>query len=1515
MSETRALNAALSSPVFHGAATRTALHASERHVERWAPEGPTATRAGGLRSLGFVDRIAAPWMTAAMQSRGARMMASPTAERSTPEVSWLFPRPWFQDELDWMAAARVRAEQAPQFLTTRGTYESARSAPSDVAMPMVAPAMVAPSMAGLAAALPPMAMPGQPPGQSSGAPAQVEHGLRTYSPMVPFAAAAAAQVVAGTIGMVQDSGLTALAGVAGRSPILGALTMVAPAAFAPARSALPSAAPTFAAPAAVAPPPTPAATRAMIDAARAAVTRVEEARQPAPAEATPVAGAPVGDIAAAPSPTAAAPSAEPSAEPSVDRTIAHAATASPAVSQALRTVDLLLQATAPSAPASVAGEAVATGGFQPSAGPRVAMPAGLGGLVMALDAQRTTTQPMARYAGSPSPVPPPFAPALRAMELGAPGAAAPASGAPGVTAPAAREVPGFAPVWAAPATALGAIAGERARAVDHVAWSDRWLARFAGASPVALAAMDVAHERAPSQLGALRTYDVASPEQVYLRPPLPAATLSAALRASSMVQPLERPVAAAPARPVVAPDRALRIDDGEAVPDDIFAAIAAAAVAPVARPPAPAAPGVAPIAPAPVAPAAPELRTLTPADVVRPGSRPTIADLVSIAPPPAPHAGLAPGLAASPLAPAMAAMLPLPASPTFDTRALYPEALSTAYLGGLLTRSAAPIGVVSSTPTASALMAAGGAAAFAASFAAATDTRDGRDGRGLGARELPPMTMLALPALSEARAWSIRDLAVAPAALRLAEAAPDRVVLAAEEARRHAPAGRPHEAAPLRPHAGHPGPAAAAPLDLGAAPGLEAAAPSAADAAARADAPTLDADLVTLRAALLAGAGATSLPLAFAEYLPMLSAAAATTAPAPTATPGAPALRDGAPLAAASGVAGPGVEPAVTSLAARGLTLPAVGSPAPGLHDAGHEPGALAARGGASLAPALGELHAPVAATSTGRPGALAELMLQWSVAEERAVTDLSFDFVAPEMVLAAKVYGLSPAVAAQAARLAVAGPSAIASLATSVDLTFLRGFQQAHAQQQAVQRQVAAGRPLADAEPTPSLERAAVEPPPSLSATAAPSAAPAAFAATSPGAWPDAAGEPGAPLAPGLPGMPGQVLASRLPRGAFLWPEATVAALGLKALSPEGVAGMPVVALELLAAAAVADLGTWVTAFPSADQGTIANVIRGLGGTVPAPAGAAAGAPAMPFAAALAPTAGAASSGLAGPSPAAAAASTGGADLAEAEAAGLVGGSPAGLRARFEAIYVALAQSGEGQLMSPSARAARAMALLARGDGGSTSARERALAAWSILPQVYDGGLDLVSPVAGPASGRDELAESRPGLAGLAARAGESLGSFVAPSGPEVSGWRDELREEARAEALAQAQIFVKTTPTPSQAMGRPGRAFAQLGGGEAEIPAWFEAAARRMLDERSPGGGMSMAELVLVTAAATPAKAVAAATRGASSTAVSASPMVDSGNAGAAKPDVDKLALDVYQEVLKLIDIARERSGDPYK
>ena len=48
------------------------------------------------------------------------------------------------------------------------------------------------------------------------------------------------------------------------------------------------------------------------------------------------------------------------------------------------------------------------------------------------------------------------------------------------------------------------------------------------------------------------------------------------------------------------------------------------------------------------------------------------------------------------------------------------------------------------------------------------------------------------------------------------------------------------------------------------------------------------------------------------------------------------------------------------------------------------------------------------------------------------------------------------------------------------------------------------------------------------------------------------------------------------MPRGAFLWPAATTAALGLNAATPDGEMSMSVAALELLAAQAVAELGTF---------------------------------------------------------------------------------------------------------------------------------------------------------------------------------------------------------------------------------------------------------------------------------------------------------------------------------------------------
>ena len=125
--EPRALTAALAAPVFHTQAGGLAMHVANRHIERWAPEA-TAHRSRPMRSLGFVDRLVAPWIETAQRSASLRMFShvsrSGVSQREAASVSWVFPRPWYQDELDWMAAARQASHEHDDdsMLTTRGTY-------------------------------------------------------------------------------------------------------------------------------------------------------------------------------------------------------------------------------------------------------------------------------------------------------------------------------------------------------------------------------------------------------------------------------------------------------------------------------------------------------------------------------------------------------------------------------------------------------------------------------------------------------------------------------------------------------------------------------------------------------------------------------------------------------------------------------------------------------------------------------------------------------------------------------------------------------------------------------------------------------------------------------------------------------------------------------------------------------------------------------------------------------------------------------------------------------------------------------------------------------------------------------------------------------------------------------------------------------------------------------------------------------------------------------------------------
>ncbi|MEZ4368335.1 MAG: hypothetical protein R2939_18960 [Kofleriaceae bacterium] len=108
----RALASALAAPTpFRTTLGDAALATAERHASRWTPDRPSGASARTLRSLAFVDRRVTPWIAGLEQSRGMRMLGGYArggfGERAIAPVSWLMPRPWFQDELDWMAASRA----------------------------------------------------------------------------------------------------------------------------------------------------------------------------------------------------------------------------------------------------------------------------------------------------------------------------------------------------------------------------------------------------------------------------------------------------------------------------------------------------------------------------------------------------------------------------------------------------------------------------------------------------------------------------------------------------------------------------------------------------------------------------------------------------------------------------------------------------------------------------------------------------------------------------------------------------------------------------------------------------------------------------------------------------------------------------------------------------------------------------------------------------------------------------------------------------------------------------------------------------------------------------------------------------------------------------------------------------------------------------------------------------------------------------------------------------------------
>jgi hypothetical protein len=1155
--EPRALTAALAAPAFVTRGGGAAMHAANRHVERWAPEN-SASRHGSLRNLGFVDRLVSPWLQTAQRSASMRMfsqMRQGFAEREGAPVSWVFPRPWYQDELDWMAAARKvtptsPARQAPALLTTRGTFVAPHAMPAELYE------YVAPSLS--------VARGDQPASDE-----------RVYSPLVPFAAAQAAHSMArGVAPLVGDAGAQRM------SPGLRAVlsTMLERAATmrsAPAADTrIASRAPELETPPAPRPEPQ-ISTRVAEDlavqrvrvaelqrvarvlaerelAARVAapspVVAPEPAQQPRPqvsdaaaiaseqqrveqriaerlaersaqaaqverqrreveervaqttraqatarlheqareaavrdARAAAIAAPPVEARARAEEPIAPAPASihpeiasalaalPPEMAAYVGRRPERAVHAIHELGDALRGVELL------------ARNAASGGTFESARGPRLAMPAGLGGLVAMVDRAQPVTAPTITQ------------PQVRAPRV-----------------PATFVAPGAA--RGALPSALGATAATTPAAIQHVAWADRWLARFAGARPQSLDALTLASATPEHRLAALAA---AAPDSVFVSP-APEAT-GYGLRATGS-EPLERSAPrATEARELRKIDTSvMRIADDAETPDEMFFAIAAAAgksrisSSPDARRPTPDAPA--------------ESAGVT---------RETLADILAQTAPGAPGAGMAAQLASSPYAPALRHLLPLAAAPSFDVRALFGGGLASAFLAGLIAPDSHEIASIAQLPhwsdagAAAPVEATREVADWDAAYVAPDVPRD--------REELAPLTTLRSALLS----------------FEVEQRSPG----AAIETRAMTETQSPH---------------------------------------------------VLARS------------LVEAMALPMMGDAAL-----------------GQPLVA---------------------------------------PGGAPERAGAAFA----------------APGMIADRAQAWSVAQERSSADLAFDFVPPELVLAARVYGLGPAEAAQAARLAVAGPGQLAAMAGAIDRTFVQAM--------AIEQQRATGYGLRAAGPEaakPSLARP--------------------FATVYPTEGGEVAGAMGQQTF--APSATAFGVERRAPRGAFLWPSAAVAALGMTAPAPDGDHSMSVAALELLAAQSVAELGTYAALGETGTgtgTGTEDEVLEHVGGMV-----------------------------------------------------------PAARKAKFEALYLALGQSERS--WTPATRAARAFALAGRGED-TVSARERASMAWDVLPAVYAGDSHDDAPVStGEAASRAlqrrealrdaGFLEMRPGLGRLSARAGEALGSYVAPA------------------------------------------------------------------------------------------------------------------------------------------------------
>jgi hypothetical protein len=176
------------------------------------------------------------------------------------------------------------------------------------------------------------------------------------------------------------------------------------------------------------------------------------------------------------------------------------------------------------------------------------------------------------------------------------------------------------------------------------------------------------------------------------------------------------------------------------------------------------------------------------------------------------------------------------------------------------------------------------------------------------------------------------------------------------------------------------------------------------------------------------------------------------------------------------------------------------------------------------------------------------------------------------------------------------------------------------------------------------------------------------------------------------------------------------------------------------------------------------------------------------------------------------------------------------------------------------------------------------------------------------------------PGGEIIPADVGAALRALVAPTAPTLAA-ANSVSSSFSGRAPVAAPFLGPTAPHPSAA--RDTAAMSEVvrtsseprsSGGGFEIPEWFEAAARKMMaDKGGSDDRLGLPELTLIGAAAQSSTTRLAADKGEGVSSLAATATAGSGGGDdKAKEDLYDLAREIYDEISRLSDIARQRSGE---